>query len=501
MASKTTPDTPSSDYVEMKPYWDMVETLMGGTAAMRKAGEAYLPKFPNETQADYDYRRENSKFTNIYADIVGTLSSKPFGEKLTIDDKASDAVKALVEDIDGRGNNLHVFAEQVFTAGIDKAVDWILVDFTRARARSDGRPLSLAEERAQGLRPYWVRVPAQRMLAVYTDVIRGVETFVHARILETTKQRAEFDEVSIDRVRVLNRDPIYALDDQGAPTDQVIDYAPATFTVYERRTATTGRRSTTWVVVDRGPITIGEIALVPFITGDRIGSSWRITPPLEGAAYMQVEHYQQETALKSIRELTAFPMLAGNGVTPPVGADGNPLAVPVGPKSVLYAPGMGDNNNHGEWTFIEPSAASLKFLSDDIKRLEDQMRELGRQPMIASTGITVVAAAYASQKASSVLKAWALALKDALEQALRFTSKWLNEPESQASIVWNLEDLDLDMQDDDGMSDLQAARENGDLSQATLWSELKRRGKLSPDFDPDAERDRIIAEMPGDGEF
>lgn len=495
--AKTAPDTPSSDYEAMRPYWTMVEALMGGTSAMRAAGNAYLPKFHNETQPDYDDRLANSKFTNIYADIVGTLASKPFAEKLTVADSASDVVRALGEDIDGRGANLHVFAQRVFAAGLNNAIDWVLVDYTRAIGRSDGRPLSVAEERGQGLRPYWVRIPATRMLAVYSDVVKGVEAFVHARILETATRRDGFDEVAVERVRVLNRDPIYAVTDQGNVTDQIIDYAPATFEVWEKRAAS-GRIKSNWTLVDQGPITIGVIALSPFLTGERIGSSWRVRPPMEGAAYMQVEHYQDETRLKQAKEFVGSPMLSGNGVIPPMDKDNQPVPVPVSPKTTLYAPPIGDNGQHGSWEYLRVDAAGLKFLSDDIDRLEKQMRELGRQPLIASTGITVVAAAYASQKASSVLKSWAQGLKDALEQALRYTAMWLNDPTAEPTISWSLDDLDLDMQDDDGMSDLQAARANGDLSQTTLWAELKRRGKLSPDFDADEERDRLVEEMPGD---
>ena len=497
MTSKSTPDTVSSDHAAMAPYWAKVDAILGGTGAMRDAGETYLPKFPNETDPDYEYRSENAKFTNIFADIVGTLATKPFGEEVALTDKsASDPIKALAEDIDGRGNHLHVFAANTFFAGINDAVSWILVDYTKARTRADGRPLSVAEEKRQGLRPYWVHIPARRMLAVYSDVIQGKEIFTHARISETVLRRDGFDEVSIQRVRVLDREPVFEVLDDGKTTDTVVDYAPATFQLYEKKTRTGGRggESDGWEVVEDGVVTIGEIALVPFITGRRVEGSWRFAPPMLDAADLQIEHYQQETALKSICELTAFPMLAGNGVTPPM-ENGKPAAVPVGPRSVLYAPPSGDNGSHGEWTFIEPSAQSLTFLASQVEATEKQLRELGRQPLLTTSGITVVAAAAATQKAGSVLKAWALGLKDALEQALMFTAKWLGDA-SEPTISWNLDDLDLDLDGQDGPASLLDARKNGDLSQETLWSEFKRRSILSADFDADAERQRIEDEMP-----
>ena len=494
MADKTTPDATSTAYDAMLPYWDMVETILGDAPAMRAAGATYLPQFPNEATDDYDYRLANAKFTNIFADIVGTLATKPFGEEVQIvESSASDTIRNPAEDIDGRGNSLHVFAAATFFGAITNAIDWILVDYTRARPRADGQRLSLADERRQGLRPYWVRIPAKRMLAVYSDVVMGREIIVHARVREDQTVRSNFTETAVERIRVYDRAPIYEAID-GVETDHVIGYAPATFTVYEKKT-TRANTSKSWAIVDSGVITLGEIPLVPFKTGAPIDSGWSLTPPMRAAAHLQIEHYQQETALKSIKELTAYPMLAGNGVSPAMNGT-KPAPVPVGPRAVLYAPPMGDSGSHGEWTFIEPQGSSLTFLAADVAATETQLRELGRQPLIASAGITAVGAAFASQKAASVLKSWALGLKDALEQALKLTAAWLSDA-SQPTISWNLDDLDLDTRADTGVTDLTEARKNGDLSQETYWSELRRRGTLSADFDADQERDRLVEEAPG----
>lgn len=490
----STPETTSTDYDAMAPHWATVSTILQGAGAMRAAGLQYLPQFPNETQPDYDYRRQNAKFSNIYADIVTTLAGKPFGDEVALVDGAPARIVALAEDIDGRGNNLHVFAAETFFDGVNDAISWIMVDYTRATPRTDGRRLSQADERAQGLRPYWVRIPASRMLAVYSDVVGGVEVITHARIREDLTMRDGFDEVSVERVRVLDRAPQYAVLEDDTVTDRIVGYAPATFTVYEKQVAKVGRRTKSdWQIVDQGEVTLGVIPLVPFITGKRLDGGWRFIPPLQGVADLQIEHYQQETALKSIKELTAFPMLAGNGVQPNL-EGGKVVAVPVGPKSVLYAPPNGENNAHGEWAFIEPSAESLKFLAEEVKATEDQMRELGRQPLSATSGITVVAAAFASQKSTSILQAWALVLKDCLEQCLKLTADWLSES-VKPEIDWNLEDLDL-AADDSAPSTLMEARKNGDLSRETLWREFRRRGVLSSDFDADQEAKRLEEEAP-----
>lgn len=481
----STPDTPSTDHAAMSAYWTMVDTMLEGADAMRSAGVRYLPQFPQETDEDYDYRRKNAKFTNVYADIVSNLAAKPFAEKVAIEDKsASERIVQLAEDIDGRGNNLHVFASNCFFSGINSAIDWILVDYTKGLP---GR--TRAEEQASGARPYWIHIPAVSMLAVYTATVAGKEVFVHARIREDYTERDGYAEKTINRVRIFNREP--TIDAQGKATG----YGPATFEVWEKRAKVAGG-AVDWLKVDDGAITLGVIPLVPFITGRRKAGSWRFVPPMRDAAFLQIEHYQQETALKAIKELTAFPMLAGNGVTPMI-VDGKPAPVPVGPKSVLYAPAGGEKGSHGEWKFIEPTAESLKFLAADVASTEQQLRELGRQPLTAQTGnLTVVTTAFAAQKGNSAIQAWALNLKDALEQAFKLTAMWLKD--SSQPVVKVFTDFALDMGDDKGPETLLKMREQGDLSQETLWAENKRRNILSADFDPDLERERLLAEMPGD---
>jgi hypothetical protein len=486
MAIATSPITTSSDYDLMKPYWDKVRTILDGVDAMKKAGSTYLPQFPNESPEDFEYRVQNARFTNVYADIVNSLAAKPFAKEIGLtESSASPRIEDMVEDIDGRGNHLHVFAANTFFHGVNAAIDWIFVDYAKAQP---GR--NLAQERAAGTRPYWVHIPAERMLAVYTAVIAGKEEIVHARMLETSKARAGFDETTTTQVRVLNRPEVY----NGA--GEMTGYGPAEYEVYQQKASTRRSISAQWERVDSGPITVGVITLVPFVTGRRKAGSWTFVPALEGAVDLQIELYQQETALKIAKETVAFPMLAGNGVTPPM-QDGKPVPVPVGPKAVLYAPPSGDNAAHGEWKYIATDAAGLKFLADEIKATEAQLRELGRQPLIATQGITVVSAAYAAQKATSLLQSWALNLKDALEQALKFTALWMGDT-SEPTISWNLEDLDLAMDDEVGPTVLTTARSNGDLSQETYWEEMKRRSILSTEFDAERERQRLIDEMPDD---
>lgn len=509
MAEEDSPIQTSSDYDANAPYWHMVNAILCGAEALRattsgsvpgphvpyqnlaqlrvrgRSGPVspYLPQFENESDADYQIRRLNAPLTNIYADISSNLASKPFSKELELDEATGDDLKKLAENIDGQGNNLHVFAREVFKSGLDKGIHWILVDHTNVPEGA-----TLADERAMGARPYWVHIPAERMLAVYSVFFGGQEVITHARIYEPVTRRVGYGEQLVRRVRHLDRAEVY--DEAG----NLIGLGAATWTVYEEITAGEGSaKKTSWQEVATGIITLGEITLVPYLTGSREGSSWRVTPPLHDLAHMQIEEFQQESNLKTIKEMTAFPMLAGNGVAPATGPDGSEVVVPVGPRGVLFAPPNADGS-HGEWAFIEPSAQSLTFLQSDLEKLRGEMRNLGMQPM-ATANLTVVTTANVSMKAHNAVQAWALGLKDALEQAMKLTCRWLKQDKEPTVNVYT--DFGVDLEGGKELDALLKAESQGVVSKRTVQDEFKRRGVLSDDFDPTEEEQRLAEQQQG----
>lgn len=453
-------DNPSSDYLAQIDYWNMIEAINSGAKGMRENCRLYLPQFPNESYADYAYRCKFPPFTNIYSDISRNLAAKPFSKELKLEDDSDPELEGLCEDIDGQGNNLHVFGSAVFRAALDKAIDWILVDYSKAPAGN--RPRSKAEEQAAGLRPYWVHVPAERMLAVYSATIGGVEQFVHARIREDVVERKNWKEVTKERIRVFNRDRL----NDG-------NYAEATFQIWERQRSETGVDK--WVSIEGpSPVSIGIIPLVPFITGIRQGATWQIRPPLRDIAHLQIEEYQQESNLKSILELTCFPMLVGVGVKS-TDDKGNAIKVPVGPRSVLFGP------QGSEWKYLEVKADSIKALEAHLDETRKNMLALGMQPMMQAN-LTVITSAHISVKANSAAQAWALGLKDALEQAFKITAMWLGK-QAKAPEVNVFTDFGVELGDDKDIENILKAEFQGLLDEETALSEMQRRAFISENLD------------------
>lgn len=483
------PSKPSAAYRAMEAHWRTVRDVLAGAPAVRSAGQKYLPKLPREADADYTFRLAGSPFVNHYAELSSALVAKPFTNEVSVTADAPDQIKALVEDIDGQGNSLHVFAERAFFDGVHDGITFILVDKMPV---PDGA--TVADEKAAGARPYWVNLLGLQVLGFRVATVEGRTQVIEARIAEeATVEDEDGTERLMQRVRVLRREK--------TPTG----YAPATWVLWERQELVNRRGQFTWVPIEEGSIAIGVIPLVPMVCGRQLGA--RLAPVFGDLLSLQLEHYERESLLKNARMLTAFPMLSAAGVSPPTMArtitvDGQAVveqvAVPitVGPGTVLYGAPLADGGSVS-WSYVEPNAASLKFLADDIERLETQMRELGRQPLTkATSGVTVVAASFAAANANSTAEALALNLKDALEQAMAYTAMWLqigDEPEIAMST-----DFATDLIDGGDASTLLEMRKANDLSVTTLWAELRRRNVLSPEFDPDAELQAILGEIQGD---
>lgn len=482
MTDTPKPDTLSEDYVAMQPHWDKVNAVMGGIESMREANSTYLPKHPDENEARYKFRCETTKLTNIYQDVVENLALRPFANPVTLKEGTFDSVlEAISKNVDNRGTDMHTFAQETFRDGIHNAIDWIVVDYPKKKT---DRALSLAEEEALNLRPYWRHYSATDVIAVFSAFQdNGEEVITHMRLRETKTKIVNFKEVKVKRIREFNRQKVE--DGSGV-------FGPASVTVWEYQKKERSDEME-WVIVEpERVLSIDIIPAVPFITGARIKKSgWCFRPPMKSALDLQIEHYQQESGLKNIKTLAAYPMLSGDGVEPDVDENDKPKSLDVGPMSVLYAP-------EGSWRMIEPSATSMKFLAEDNKDTARELRELGRQPLTAQSGnLTVITTSFAAQKGNSAIQNWALALRYTLERAWEITCLWLKK---EATVEVNVSmNFDHSYGEDKSFSDVikLGEGENPVISRKWVVHEGKRRNVLDPDYDEEEDLDELLRQDTG----
>lgn len=462
------------DISEMVPYWDKVDTIVEGYDAVKAATTDFLPMFPDEEEKDYEFRLECTKLTNIYRDTLEGLATKPFEEEISLigGDEIPEEAVSFIENVDGAGNNLSMFSALTFFSGINDAINWIFVDYPK----TTGRKLSRADAKSQNIKPFWSHVLARNIYEVRSDVIGGEEVLVYIRIFEPSSSTE-----GKDCFRIFERDKV-----TNVVTWQLWEYVPTAKKIEQE-----------FVMIDSGTLSIKVIPLVPFITGRRNGRTFKFLPPMRDAADLQVTLYKDESALQFIKTMAGYPMLAANGMKPALGPDGKtPKKVGIGPMKVLY--GVPDGaGGHGTWQFIEPNANSMEFLQKNIDKTKQDLRELGRQPLTAlSSQLTTVTTSIAAGKARSAVTAWALALKDALENAMKITMLYMGKTdEIEVNVYTGFDNIK-----DDG-SDLEAldkARERRDLSQETFLFELQRRKVLAPEFKYEDEVAKILNETPSE---
>ena len=466
------PSKPSGDYEAQKSFWDMADDIMAGLDAMRDRGEVYLPRFDSESQKDYQARLQESPWTPIYADSFRNLVSKPFAKELTLEEDAGPDYAELAENIDAKGNNLHVFSREAFKAAVNAGIAWIWVGHTEVPEGA-----TRADARAAGARPFWRMIAPRNVLAVYSDIIEGAEALTHVRLDETHTVREGFKERTVKQVRVIERAEL-----EGG------GYGPPVYQVYQKIKGRNLKES--WEVVAEGAISLPVIPLVPIIVGER-QARWKVRPPLKDLAYMQVRLYQMESNHAVVQTNTAFPVNVIQGV------DEAPQTL--GPRTVLSFPPINDNGAYGDFRREEPSGTAAASLREDIAAHKREMREAGMQPLVPQTGnLTATATAVSEAKAHSAVQAWALALKDALENAWKLTALWMDRPadEPTVSVHTDFQAAGQGVEEFRAILDM-AAPDRQLISNEQAVMEAKRRGLLSPDYDLDEDRERILLEATG----
>lgn len=466
------PSKTSSEYECMRKDWTLVSDIMDGIESIRKQRMKYLPKYEREGLQEYYRRNFVAPWRPEFTDILASISSKPFGKEVAIkgsppeiiigklDAVMNERSGGIVEDIDGRGNNLTTFAREAFSFGLAYGMHAILVDYPEV-----GGSVTIAQERAIGARPYWVNIPAPNILALYTDMDAGHEVITHVRVKESIVRRDGWDETRVDRVRI---------------------FEPGHWELWENSLGSGAYVQVAEGILNRGGKT--EVPLALYFPGKREGTQ-KVKPPMVHLANMQIELYQALSRQEEILTFAGSPMLAANGMSPP----DNGTVIEVGPRTVLFAPAMG-TDTRPRWEFVQPDAANIKEIRDHVVSIQNDMRRMGMQPLTEQTGNpTATGQSISSARAHSAIKAWALMMNDCIEQAFVYTAEWLGLPTDIETEVST--DFSVMPYSQHPLQSLAGARGTRDLSRQTYLDGLKRFDVLPADFDYEAEQEKIKQEI------
>lgn len=452
------PATTSFAYDTMLPRWLKMDALLGGTETMRAAETAYLPQHDQESNDAYAERLAAVSLFNATELTLDAWVGKPFSEPVNVIEGTPDTVVELFGDVDLQGNKIDVFARNWFRSGIAKAFSHVLIDFPRAMARADGKERTLADDRKENLRPYWIHIEPERVLFMAAEVVDGVERLTQVRILDHVIEMDGFAEVITPKIRVLTPGQV------------------ETFRKAKRKRA--GKEH--WI--SEGVETY-DLPIIPFVTfyADRealgMGKS-----PLDDLADLNITHWQSSSDQRATLTVARFPILALSG-----GVD-DKEKITIGPRKWLYSP-----DPQSKFYYVEHKGQALKAGREDLQELQEQMAHYGADYMKKRvSGETATGRVIDAAEATSPLQDAVNRFQDSVNTAIGITALWM-KTEMEGGIELH-NDFGPESDGLETLKPLTEARKNRDLSRNTYLEELKRRDVLPEDFDIEAEAQALEEE-------
>jgi hypothetical protein len=447
--------TKTSSVEAMEPDWNLADALLGGTRAMRAAGTTYLPKWPNEEQEAYACRLATAVLFPAYKRTVETLTGKPFSEPLTIGEDVPPKIAEWLNDIDLRGRNLEAFAADLMEMALGRGICGIMVDYPR---KSEDIK-TVADERAAGLRPYFIQIRHNQVVGWRDEYVGGMWMLTQLRLIECVDvPDGAYGLKKVEQIRVLT---------------------PGAWEIFRQN------EKKEWVSFDKDKTSLKIIPYVP-VYGRRTGFMTG-EPPLIEVANLNVAHWQCASDQQTILHVARVPILAV------IGVDGDDKwQLTVGASSAVKLPIDGDM----KW--VEHTGKAIEAGANELEALEERMRQAGAELLVLRPGkITATQTATENAVGMCALHRIAQNLEDALDQALQIMAMWVGE--KSGGHVELFKDFGAASLAEASTQILLDSTGAGKLSDETYFAELKRRGIVSPDIDWQDEKERIDAQGPALG--
>ena len=460
--NQDTVDIKSDAYSEMESRWDLIHDLLGGTAAMREAGEKWLPKETKESQKAWDIRLSRSFLYEAYSDTVKDVASKPFSKPVTIQGELPEPLGQIASNVNGQGQSLTQFAGELFESAVNYGLTHILVDYPKL-----DKELNLAEERKSGVKPKFIHVKPTQIIGWRTETgPDGQVRLTQVRIKETQQEPVgKFGEQAVDYIRI---------------------YTPDTWELW-RKTADAEE----YVLFDEGIHTFGEIPLVTLYLNQT--GFMTAKPTMEALAWMNLAHYQSDSDQRNILRFARVGIIFVSGLT----EEEAEKDMVLGPNRFIKSV-----NPDAKMEYVEHSGQAIGSGRQDLQDLEARMEVLGLQPYMRRPGNqTATGQAIDESRSSSSVQAWIRSDEQAIVAAYEMAAKWLNLklPEDFGVDIFN--DFGISVRGMEDIKSLLEIRLGRQISHGTFLREVKRRGTLSETVDVEDEIVKVEEEGPALGEI
>lgn len=440
------PGAPSAAWKVMFDRWDPVVHLNGGTIAMRQANVKYLPKEEGEGPDVYYNRLCRSVLYGAYSRTIKTLAALPFMTPMTITGLPEE-LEYILKDSDGEGQALSAFAKSILEDMFNFGLAHILVEYPA----NPGEDLSLADEEALNMKPYFSRVDPMRLIGWQHETVGAKKILTEIRIFDDVIKPSkdnEWEEEHVPQVRVIRpgQTLIYELDD----TD-TIDKKPKYRLAYDPIETSLSRMNLVTIYGKRSGFMQGS-------------------PVLEELVWLNMRHWSKLSDLDNIEHIVNVPMAYAFGLD-----EAEMELVTFSPHSMLKS-----GNADLQVGYLEHSGKAIPASQNSIAMLEGRMVAMGAEaltPRGTSTRETGIAKTIDNMKATSILQELVESLEDGLGQAFMMAAEWLDiqAPENLQVNIGDKISLTVDANLITNLIDL-ARQEN--MSFDDLAREMQKRGLL-----------------------
>ena len=347
------PFTRTRAVLDMMKGWEIMKAVTEGTEYLRENSEAFLPLEPREDFDAYLARVNRAVFSPFTQRLIraatGLVLRKPI--TLTGDPYWTEMFKM---DVDGCGSDLDEYARRILMCSLTYGQSHILVDYP-----APSGAVSLAEERQQNRRPYWIEVDPNNLYGWRLDRESNYGNLIQARIAEkAVLPDGDFGEKVYDQIRVIEpgRYRVFRKKEQ---IEEMYDVSDNSVTGNFEM----GSADKDYKQVESGQFSLGEIPLVTVYSGKT--ENLVSKPPLLDIAYLNIAHFQRQADLIHSLHVASQPMLVMEGYDDQT----KDLAI-----SVNYAMATQPGN---KVYYVEPASSAFDAQSAEIKELQMQMATLG----------------------------------------------------------------------------------------------------------------------------
>lgn len=373
--------TKHPDYLASEAHWKRCRDFQAGSDAV-KAGD-YLPKPAGMSDEDYAFYKDRALYLNCLARTIEALGGAIFRREPTVE--TPNAIEDHLEDVTLRDEPLDVVALRIVKEQLTVGRYGILLD--------------MPEGAADGARPYWVTIPAERIINWRTGRV-GADPEQLVMVVIEESAPAGGDDPFSHETKVQYRELSL---ETGA---------------YQSRVWTAGHSDSAewvpgpWVI----PMRRGQpLDFIPFTFVGTDGITADVTrPPLLDLVDVSISHYRNSADHEHGLFLVAIPTPWASGVA----GEGT---LRIGP-SVVWR--LTENGRAG---MLEFSGAGLEAIREAMASKERQMAMLGARLLedphaAAPATATEVRVKHGGETAS--LRTIAGAASAALTRLLRWHVWW-----------------------------------------------------------------------------